>query len=233
MEHYHCVKCYIPATHCEHDVDTLEFFPNQIPFLAIATKDYLKEAALDILSILRSKPTTLPTLEYGDNTKNALVQIARLLGRATKPPPELKPEPQLPRVVVENANPAPNISPTISPPATSPQKLHFSMPTRARASLPRVHWNLCQSKHPMSLRFCPATNQQPAELQWQSLQHIQALQTFQLHAHHIFNEHGVKETINTLLHGKDGKIWNTSLNNKSGRRTSCTRLRQNHPHGHN
>ena len=30
MEHYRCVKCYIPSTARERDVDTLQFFPAKI-----------------------------------------------------------------------------------------------------------------------------------------------------------------------------------------------------------
>jgi hypothetical protein len=86
MEHYRCVKCYIPSSARERDVDTLKFFPKTVPFPNISTEDYLKQAASDILSILQKSPTTLPYLVYGDATNNTIVQIAKLLGRAEAPP---------------------------------------------------------------------------------------------------------------------------------------------------
>ena len=88
MEHYRCVKCYLPSTARERDVDTLKFFPKTVAFPEISTEDYLKQAASDILSILKDPPSSLPYLAYGDATNNAIVHIATLLGRAV-PPPQL------------------------------------------------------------------------------------------------------------------------------------------------
>jgi hypothetical protein len=52
MEHHRCVKCHLPTTSRERDVDTLQFFPKQIPFPKTSTEDYyLKQAASDILAI--------------------------------------------------------------------------------------------------------------------------------------------------------------------------------------
>jgi hypothetical protein len=86
MQHYRCVQCFMPTTSKVWDVDTVEFFPATIPFPTISTADYLKQAAGDIVTILRNPPANLPYLSYGDDTTNALVQIAHLLGRATLPP---------------------------------------------------------------------------------------------------------------------------------------------------
>ena len=86
MEHYCCVKCYLPSTTRERDVDSLQFFPTSIPFPNISTEEYLKQAASDIVAILQKPPSSIPYLAYGDTTQNALVQIATFLGRATTPP---------------------------------------------------------------------------------------------------------------------------------------------------
>jgi hypothetical protein len=50
-----------------------------------------------------------------------------------------------------------------------------------------------------------------------SLQHIQAVQIFTPHVNHIYDEHGKKETLDTLLSGKDSTIWMKSLANELGR----------------
>jgi hypothetical protein len=75
-----CVKCYLPSTAREHDVDTLQFFPKTVPFPKTSTEDYLRQAASDILAILQNPPTQLPFLAYDNSTTNALVHIATLLG---------------------------------------------------------------------------------------------------------------------------------------------------------
>jgi hypothetical protein len=50
-----------------------------------------------------------------------------------------------------------------------------------------------------------------------SLQHIQeAVQTFHHHVNHIYNDQGKKETIDTLLAGKDGMMWTNALCNEYG-----------------
>jgi hypothetical protein len=101
MEHYRCVKCYIPTTARERDVDTLQFFLKKIPFPSISTEDYLKQDASDILAILQKPPSSLPYLAYGDPTKNVIVQIATLLGRAVAVPPSPQFPIQTPRVPIE------------------------------------------------------------------------------------------------------------------------------------
>ena len=72
MEHYRCVKCYFPDTKATRDADTVEFFPKNIPFPKTTSEDYLLQSASDILAILKSPPTFLLYLQYGDSTKMPL-----------------------------------------------------------------------------------------------------------------------------------------------------------------
>ena len=60
FEHYRCVKVYIPDTGAVRDAGTVQFFPEVIPIPATSPEDYLKQAATDILSILKNPPPTLP-----------------------------------------------------------------------------------------------------------------------------------------------------------------------------
>ncbi len=234
MEHYRCVKCYLPTTARVRDVDTLQFFPKKIPFPKITTEDYLKQAASDILAILQKPPSSLPYLAYGDATNNAIVQIATLLGRADAPP-ELPTSAHPPRVQVPAHPPRVHIPlqlhpprvpisihpPRVPIPATiptvlSPPTVPISkfLPPKQPAALPRV---------PALPHHTPAARLQqrnalhknvPRE---QSLQHAQALHTFQYRANHIYTEEGKKETIDTLLNGTNGPTWNNSLCNEYGR----------------
>ena len=86
MEHYRCVKCYFPDTKATRDADTVEFLPKEIPFPNTTSEDYLLQSASDILAILKSPPKSLPYLQYGDSTKNALVQLSQLIKTAVEQP---------------------------------------------------------------------------------------------------------------------------------------------------
>ena len=100
MDHYHCVKCYLPSTGGIGDTDTVQIFPKQVPFPKISTEDMLLQSAADILAVLQSPPPSLiPTIHYGDEAKNAIDHLACILRRAfhqTKPQPPDKPYPFAP-----------------------------------------------------------------------------------------------------------------------------------------
>ena len=82
MRHYRCVRCYFPATKSERICDTVKFFPHDIPFPAIKTDDYLKQAVKDIITILTKPPSsTTPSLSTGDPVRNALLKLATQLKR--------------------------------------------------------------------------------------------------------------------------------------------------------
>ena len=64
----------------------LNFFSKDIPFPKTTSEDYLLQSASDILTILKSPPTSLPYLQYGDSTKNALVKLSHLIKSAVEHP---------------------------------------------------------------------------------------------------------------------------------------------------
>ena len=54
-------------------------------FLQVKLQDFLKQAASDIVSILAKQPSTnVPLLAAGDETKNAILQLASIFKRAVK-----------------------------------------------------------------------------------------------------------------------------------------------------
>ena len=80
LEHYRCVQCYMPATRSVVTSDTVLFLPHDIPFPEVKIDDFLRQAATDLISILtHPPPSTVPSLEAGDATKNALLKLALLL----------------------------------------------------------------------------------------------------------------------------------------------------------
>ena len=78
LDHYRCIKCFFPHTKAERNVKTLTFFPALVQVPKVTTDDFLRQAALDIITILTQPPThDKITLEAGDETRNALLKIAK------------------------------------------------------------------------------------------------------------------------------------------------------------
>ena len=128
LEHYRCMKCFIPKTSRERDGDTVQFPPHKIAIPSFTTEALLRQSAVDMVSLLSTKPSITPTLEYGDATQNALLQIAILLNRDVKIPqlPSAPATPvPLPRVQVSPT------SPVIQPPVAAAPRVQPASPVVA------------------------------------------------------------------------------------------------------
>ena len=85
MNHYQCVKCYIPRTQALIDADIVEFIPYSITFLSVTLQNFLAQAATDIVLLLTNPPKSIvPSLQAGDSICNAILEIAKVLKRADK-----------------------------------------------------------------------------------------------------------------------------------------------------
>ena len=86
-DHYRCITCYFPRTRAERQCDTITYFPTVITYPKVNIEDHLRQAATDIVRIL-TKPSisAAPTLQQGDPTRNALLELATILQRADKLP---------------------------------------------------------------------------------------------------------------------------------------------------
>ena len=80
-------------THSERNADTVDFPPNSTPFPKVSTYDYLRQAANDLVNILKAPQQNIPTLTYGSPTTNAYIHLAQILMRATE-----KPQVNLPQI---------------------------------------------------------------------------------------------------------------------------------------
>ena len=237
LNHYRCVKVYIPRTKSIITSDTVEFFPHSIPFPQVKLQDHLKQAASDIVSILATPPsTTVPTLEAGDETKNAILQLASILKRADKIPHlrDMTDKP-LPRVIKPKA-----ITPTIAtnrkdtevmrPPSMIPynQDEIDKPPPRVAAHEVPMSTLFQPSSLPNNVRYRNTIDHQ-YNLRSKSnlIQHVHqnpsedtiAQHVFdpQHHINHIYNESGKRETLDTLLKGSQQETWQRSLSNEWGR----------------
>ena len=89
LDHYCCVRCYLPLTSGVWHADTVQFFPKMVQFPKVTTKDMFVQSATDILTVLQNPlPSLIPKIQYGDEIKNAIAKLAHLLQHAvqhTKP----------------------------------------------------------------------------------------------------------------------------------------------------
>ena len=81
-------EMFCDKTRAEITADTLVFIPHKITFPEVKAEDFLKQAATDIISILTqpNQNSLIPSLQNGNETKNALLQLATILGQAEKEP---------------------------------------------------------------------------------------------------------------------------------------------------
>ena len=108
MDHYRCVDIYFPTTRMTRACDTVDFFPHDDLFPEIKTKDFLHQAATDLIDILTKPPSTIvPTLEAGDPVQNALQKISEQLKAIKNIPADQatkKPDTSSPRVKEREKN---------------------------------------------------------------------------------------------------------------------------------
>ena len=91
LDHYRCVKCFFPITKSVKDGDTVIFYPETIPFPETTLSNHLQQAASDIVNILDKQPniTTVPSLEVGDDTRNEILKIEKILNHNEEIPETL------------------------------------------------------------------------------------------------------------------------------------------------
>ena len=224
-DHYRCISCYFPRTRTVRQCDTVTYFPTIIPFPKVGLSDFLRQAAKDIVTILTHPPAnTIPTLEQGSATNNALLKLATILQRIDKVPTLettletnsqtidpleiehiLHKEASLPRV--QKQAPLPRVSKTaISKHVATSSSIEntissdkLSPPTWARNK------SFTQSRYDLRPR---GTN-----FRSQAAQHI--FNT--THVSHIYDDNGKKETLTSLLSGDNKELWTQALSNEWGR----------------
>ena len=91
------------------DADTVEFFPQQVPFPQVSNETFLRQAAFDVLAILQAPQPTTPALIYGDKTMNAFIEVATILKRVAPL--------QFPKEIqdIENDTYQPKVASTVAP----------------------------------------------------------------------------------------------------------------------
>ena len=227
LHHYRCVKCFLPQTRSEVNTDTVIFIPAQINFPELKLDDFLKQSAQDIITLLTNPPpSTVPSLQAGDSTRNALLQLATLLH--TNPLNDttftkLNQQTQIIATKYNTKKPDPPEAPQINNllPTTSSSTL-----TQALAGLARV---LKQKK---TLHTTP--KHIPSHPPNKSFKHRAANALLATHLfgpiithklNHVYDANGKRLSLDALLNGDQKEIWIQANSNEIGR------LAQGNVHG--
>ena len=220
MEHYRCVKAYIPSTSQERICDTIEFFPHSIPLPTTSDAHYLKQAADDILAVLNKPKPTLPYSRTGDEMKDAIEQTAKLLNRSIKrstppTPPEIQITPPSKNQQHSVASKPTSMENSSNNPIQFPRVVEID---ENEASHPRVQNKLSDRPHIIQHVSSPYIPPQLAtnfkKLRFEA---FVANIIFQPTINHIYNEKtGKRETPDSLLNGPNKIIWNKATSNEFG-----------------
>ena len=92
------------------------FIPTVVPIRSTSTEDYLRQSVGDIIGLLDDPKSTIPSLSFGDDTQNAIKQIATLLNRALPSPPPVLPPPSAIPPTTPTTPSEPTQSPLVSVP---------------------------------------------------------------------------------------------------------------------
>jgi hypothetical protein len=109
MPHYRCQNVYISTTASERIVDTLELFPHNYQMPQLSSTDRLLMAAKDMTDALQKPHPDVPFASVGDDTIEALVDLAAIFKIKLQHAPSLA-TPTSPAKVVQR--------PSLIPPST-------------------------------------------------------------------------------------------------------------------
>ena len=218
LNHYRCVRCYIPTTRSEVDSDTVTFFPKSVKFPEVSITDFLRQAAIDIVALLKNPPSsTVPSLMAGDNINNAIYILASLLNNTHN----INDTVALARSQTFNQPP---ISNHPLRPVKIPSSSFQVLPPKKSSHCPNhTSQNSLSNKTITPLPRVPSV---PSLSPMRSLPRVITPANATNHlANHIFDPSGKKQTLDSLLQGPTKAIWQRSASNEFGR------LAQGNNHG--
>jgi hypothetical protein len=118
MYHYRCQNVYISATASERIVDTLEFFPHNYQMPQLSSTDRLLMAAKDMTDALQNTHPEVPFASVGDDTIEALADLAAIFKLKLRQTPSPAPQP-VPQQVFQH----PILAASSNPILTSPMPI--------------------------------------------------------------------------------------------------------------
>ena len=207
-QHYRCVKCFIPRTRTEVNTDTVVFIPQKIEFPKVTTEDFLRQAAADIISLLtHPPPSTVPSLQGGDATKNALLDLATILNTSTKALHDLQDSTKRTTAAAANlqASKQPNPINTTFPQST------LQIIQETLAQLTRVPEKTKQTP------LHPHNKYNQHSFKHRATQALVANVIFNHSINHVYDDNGNRLNLDDLITGPTQGIWIKATCNEIGR----------------
>ena len=204
LSHYRNFRIFLPSTKSEIVSDTVNLFADAEEIPTISHEEFIQQALMDILAVLQTKQKiNVPSLHYGEKINDAIILVSELLGRKNTQP-----------IIQSPSKPSP-----IDPPEENLahiSKLHPFHVSKNTVQSPRV--KNFSSKLPTLPRVHTTKMSTPTQPSYKALaaQYINIVETFKFKMHHIYNSHGKKETLNSLLQ-QNSEIWGMALSNEWGR----------------
>ena len=129
MDHHQCYRVWIPSTHAEHIVDTIQFFPTILRTPNLSHHDATLQAARELTHALQNLNNANPLSQLSDDQLRALHQLSTLfppgapgvehnssLEPSPSPSSPIKPRYNLrPRPHNSSPEPSPSPCPSIKP----------------------------------------------------------------------------------------------------------------------
>ena len=205
-------------TCAQRDIKLVSFFPSVTAVPKVTTDNFLRQAAMDIVTILTDSPKdNLPPFEVGDDTRNALLKIAKTLHRAEQLPKHipsamdnidtlLTPSPKVqnkkqssPSKTITKQVPSLRVQNKTHPSILNPDDKQLTIKDCTWIPSEDVHQQVRYQLRPRK-RHTQGTNFKDFATQQILAQHLYSHQ----HIHHIYNERGEKQSLDKLLKGEHG-----------------------------
>ena len=217
LEHYRCVKVYLPQTFSERVCDTVKFFPHKIPFPTTSPVQQLTEATNEMIRVLQNPSTTIPGIDNKNDITLAVQETAKLLNRAVPTPTQITPASQ--------STPSKTPNPFVVPPPRV-RKQRKEQPAKPPSNPPFVQppplqRHVHQAPPPrVGARptFHPPSYTMGTPFRNMAFLYLARNKLVTPYCQHIYNKKtGKRETIDTLRAGEDKIIWDQAVSNELGR----------------
>ena len=80
LQHYRCLKCYLPITQTEIISDTVHLIPKHIPIPESNIDNHLRAGINKLIYLLKNKQSNIPGIK-SDTAQTTLIKLAQILHR--------------------------------------------------------------------------------------------------------------------------------------------------------
>lgn len=85
LDHYRCLKCYVPKIRKVRISDTVQIIPNTVPIPTTNIDDHTRKTLNDLVHLLHAKTQKNIPINGPSSIQEALIKVAQLLNRDSPP----------------------------------------------------------------------------------------------------------------------------------------------------